>query len=112
MSKLSIKLININLPENHPILEHCRPLYEYSWFVQCIREGPEAGRPIGIQALISSYKGLGISYETTPAQIQKKFSLDTAFMSSLICHYACKVWYIFKQMTNEEVPYEQHNRTN
>lgn len=69
MSELSVKLININLPENHPILEHCRP------------------------PAISAEQDL------------------IAFMPSLICHYACKVWYIFKQMTNEEVPYEQHERT-
>ena len=38
MLELSVKVININLPSNHPILEQCRPLYEYSWFIQQIKE--------------------------------------------------------------------------
>lgn len=43
MLELSIKVININLPEGHTILNQCRPLYEYSWFVQKIRDYTEAG---------------------------------------------------------------------
>lgn len=38
MLELTVKVININLPVNHPILEKCRPLYEYSWFIQKIKE--------------------------------------------------------------------------
>lgn len=38
MLELSTKIININLSVNHRILEQCRPLYEYSWFVERIRE--------------------------------------------------------------------------
>ena len=38
MLELNVKVININLPSNHPILEQCRPLYEYSWFIQQIKE--------------------------------------------------------------------------
>lgn len=38
MLELTVKVININLPTNHPILERCRPLYEYSWFVQRIKD--------------------------------------------------------------------------
>ncbi len=37
MLELIVRIININLPVNHPILERCRPLYEYSWFVQQIK---------------------------------------------------------------------------
>lgn len=37
MLELKVKVININLPVKHPILEHCRPLYEYSWFIDRIR---------------------------------------------------------------------------
>lgn len=36
--ELTVKIININFPVNHPILQKCRPLYEYSWFIQRIRE--------------------------------------------------------------------------
>lgn len=43
MLELTVKVININLPVNHPILQRCRPLYEYSWFIQKIREYQEAG---------------------------------------------------------------------
>ena len=38
MLELMVKVININLPENHSILKRCRPLYEYSWFIQKIKE--------------------------------------------------------------------------
>lgn len=38
MLELTIRVININLPVNHPMLEQCRPLYEYSWFIQKIKE--------------------------------------------------------------------------
>ena len=37
MLELKVKIININLPVNHPILSQCRPLYEYSWFIQQIK---------------------------------------------------------------------------
>ncbi len=30
MLELIVKVININLPQNHSLLEKCRPLYEYS----------------------------------------------------------------------------------
>lgn len=38
MLELKVKVININLPENHSLLQKCRPLYEYSWFIQRVRE--------------------------------------------------------------------------
>ena len=38
MLELSVKVININLPVNHELLKQCRPLYEYSWFIQKIKE--------------------------------------------------------------------------
>ena len=38
MLELSVRVININLPENHQILEQCRPLYEYSWFIQRVKD--------------------------------------------------------------------------
>lgn len=38
MLELIVKVININLPVNHKLLEECRPLYEYSWFVQRIKD--------------------------------------------------------------------------
>lgn len=44
MLELTVKAININLPANHPILEKCRPLYEYSWFIQKIKEYLKAGK--------------------------------------------------------------------
>ena len=43
MLELSVKVININLPEEHAILEQCRPLYEYSWFIQKIKDYIMAG---------------------------------------------------------------------
>ena len=38
MLELTVKVININLPVNHELLKACRPLYEYSWFIQKIKE--------------------------------------------------------------------------
>ena len=38
MLELVVKVININLPVNHELLKQCRPLYEYSWFIQKIKE--------------------------------------------------------------------------
>lgn len=38
MLELNVKVININLPVNHDILRKCKPLYEYSWFIQRIKE--------------------------------------------------------------------------
>ena len=34
MLELLVKVININPPAGHAILERCKPLYEYSWFIQ------------------------------------------------------------------------------
>lgn len=44
MLELIVKVININLPANHPILERCRPLYEYSFFIQTIRDYINEGK--------------------------------------------------------------------
>lgn len=50
MLEFIVKVININLPENHSILHKCRPLYEYSWFIQRIREhmAEDVGRDAAI----------------------------------------------------------------
>ena len=37
MLELKVKLININLPAGHRLLQECLPLYEYSWFIERIR---------------------------------------------------------------------------
>ena len=39
MLELKVKVVNINLLENHPILAQCRPIYEYSWLIQEIKKG-------------------------------------------------------------------------
>ena len=44
MLQLKVKVLNINLPEGHPLLALCRPLYEYSWFLWKVREGLQAGK--------------------------------------------------------------------
>ena len=41
MLELLVKVININLPVGHGILKECQPLYEYSWFVQKVKEYTE-----------------------------------------------------------------------
>lgn len=44
MLESSVKVINTNLPVNHPILKQCRPLYEYSWFIQKIKDYIKQGK--------------------------------------------------------------------
>lgn len=43
MLELKVKMININPDINHPILQECRPLFEYSRFIQMIRDYMELG---------------------------------------------------------------------
>lgn len=38
MLELIVKVININLSTKHELLELCRPLYEYSWFIQRVKD--------------------------------------------------------------------------
>lgn len=38
MLELAVKVININPSSGHKLLKECRPVYEYSWFIQRIRE--------------------------------------------------------------------------
>ncbi len=38
MLELEVKFININLPSGHKLLKECRPMYEYSRFIQQIKE--------------------------------------------------------------------------
>jgi len=38
MLELKVKMININLSAEHPILRQSRSIYEYSWFVQHVQE--------------------------------------------------------------------------
>ena len=37
MLELEVKVININPSSGHRILKECRPMYEYSWFIQQIK---------------------------------------------------------------------------
>ena len=43
MVELEVKVININLPSGHKLLKECRPMYEYSWFIQQIKDYLRAG---------------------------------------------------------------------
>lgn len=38
MLELEVKVININLSSGHKLLEQCRPMYEYSWLIQRIKD--------------------------------------------------------------------------
>ena len=62
MLELSVRVININLPENHQILEQCRPLYEYSWFIQRIKDNIGLELPLddAITKAIEACKTAGI----------------------------------------------------
>lgn len=38
MLELVVKVININPSSGHRLLKECRPMYEYSWFIQQIKD--------------------------------------------------------------------------
>ena len=38
MLELEVKVININPSSGHRLLKECRPMYEYSWFIQQIKD--------------------------------------------------------------------------
>lgn len=62
MLELTVKVININLPDGHALLARCRPLYEYSWFIQRIKEYMASGmnRDSAITASIKDCEREGI----------------------------------------------------
>ena len=65
MLECVVKMININLPARHEILEECRPLYEYAWFIQRVREYQEEdlGRDESIRKAILDCQREGIFSE-------------------------------------------------
>ena len=42
--EVNVRLININLGNNKELLESCRPLKEYSWFVDGVRNKKDQGK--------------------------------------------------------------------
>lgn len=62
MLELLVKVININLPVGHDILVKCRPLYEYSWFVQKVKEYTEqlSDRDLAVEQAIRDCIRAGI----------------------------------------------------
>ena len=54
--EVKVRMININYGRNKELMEACRPLYEYSWFVQTIRQfrkkikdiGEAVGKALGV----------------------------------------------------------------
>lgn len=65
MLELSTKVININLPVKHRILEQCRPLYEYSWFIERIKEYMRQGadRDTAVERTVKDCEKTGIMEE-------------------------------------------------
>lgn len=63
--KLLVKVINVNLPVGHDILKECQPLYEYSWFVQKVKEYTEKlpDRDAAIEQAIRDCIRIGIFKE-------------------------------------------------
>lgn len=55
MVELEVKVININLPSGHRLLRDCRPLYEYSWFIQQIKDYLRAGW-VRVEAITQAVK--------------------------------------------------------
>ena len=65
MLELEVKVININLPSGHKLLKECRPMYEYSWFIQRIKEYLTAGwaRDTAITQAVKDCRAEGIMAE-------------------------------------------------
>lgn len=65
MLQLKVKVVNINLAEDHPILKACRPMYEYSWFINRIktRIGDGESRDTAITKAIQDAEEEGILTE-------------------------------------------------
>ncbi len=62
MLELKVKVININLSAEHPILKQSRSMYEYSWFIQRIQEylSEQRGREYAIRAAMEDCRRAGI----------------------------------------------------
>lgn len=43
MLELTVKVININFSSGHRFLQECRLMYEYSWFIQRIKDNQTDG---------------------------------------------------------------------
>ncbi len=65
MLELEVKVININLPSGHKLLKECRPMYEYSWFIQRIKEYLTTGwtRDTAITQAVKDCRAEGIMAE-------------------------------------------------
>ena len=62
MLDLTVKMININPVNNHPILQKSRSMYEYSCFIQKVRDYEKPGEPLtnAIEAAIQDCLREGI----------------------------------------------------
>lgn len=61
--ELVVKVININLDKQHPILEKCPVLKEYMQFVSCVRRFTEEGEPHPIGKAVKECIRTGILEE-------------------------------------------------
>lgn len=58
---MKVKVININLSADHPILKQSRSMYEYSWFIQRIQVylSEKMGREYAIKAAMKDCQQMG-----------------------------------------------------
>lgn len=94
MLELTVKVININLPDGHALLARCRPLYEYSWFIQRIKEYMASGmnRDDSIIASIKDCEREGIMVDFVRAHgteavnmLFTEFNMEDALLIDKIC---------------------------
>ena len=50
--ELTVKVININTPNRHPVMENCKTMREYSIFVETVRKWKETDPQTGFQKAI------------------------------------------------------------
>lgn len=94
MLELTAKVININLPDGHALLARCRPLYEYSWFIQRIKEYMASGmnRDDSIIVSIKDCEREGIMVDFVRAHgteavnmLFTEFNMEDALLIDKIC---------------------------
>lgn len=94
MLELTVKVININLPDGHALLARCRPLYEYSWFIQRIKEYMASGmnRDDSIITSIKDCEREGIMVDFVRAHgteavnmLFTEFNMEDALLIDKIC---------------------------
>ena len=70
--EVRVRMININYGHNKELLAACRPLKEYSWLVDEIRQNQAAGKDVGMDVERGVKKGASRNLLTCAVRMGKK----------------------------------------